>query len=67
VVSDGPVIAGRLAEVTGKPASMFPQQVLEQMIRLMRRDLRDGLRIPYDVPEELIKLYRRACEQSAIE
>jgi hypothetical protein len=67
VVSDAPVIAGRLAEVTGKPASMFPQQVLEQMIRLMRRDLRDGLRIPYDVPEELIKLYRRACEQSAIE
>jgi hypothetical protein len=67
VVSDGPVIAGRLAEVTGRPASMFPQQVLEQMIRLMRRDLRDGLRIPYDVPEELIKLYRRACEQSAIE
>jgi hypothetical protein len=67
VVSDAPVIAGRLAEVTGRPASMFPQQVLEQMIRLMRRDLRDGLRIPYDVPEELIKLYRRACEQSAIE
>jgi hypothetical protein len=67
VVSDAPVIAGRLAEVTGKPASMFPQQVLEQMIRLMRRDLRDGLRIPYDAPEELIKLYRRACEHSAIE
>jgi hypothetical protein len=63
VVSDGPVIAGRLAEVTGRPASMFPKPVLEQMIRLMRRDLRDGLRIPYDVPEELIKLYRRACEQ----
>jgi hypothetical protein len=64
VVSDEPVIAGRLAEVTGKPVASFHKPVLQQMIRLMRRDLREGRRIPYDVPEELIKLYRRASEQS---
>ena len=61
VVSDGPVIAGRLAEVTGQPAAAFPDAVLEQMIRLMRRDLRAGLRLPYDLPAELLDLYRRAC------
>jgi isopropylmalate/homocitrate/citramalate synthase len=64
VVSDTPVIAGRLAEVSGKPAASFPQPVLEQMIRLMRRDLRAGVRIAYDEPEQLIKLYLRACEQT---
>jgi hypothetical protein len=64
VVSDQPVIAGRLAEVTGKPVATFPPEVLEQMIRLMRRDLRAGLRIAYDEPAQLIDLYRRACEQA---
>jgi hypothetical protein len=64
VVSDQPVIAGRLAEVTGKPVAAFEPDVLEQMIRLMRRDLRAGLRIAYDEPEQLIDLYRRACEQA---
>src|SRR5690349_13812784 len=39
VVSDSAVIAGRLAEVTGRRAEDFPQATLEQMIRLMRREL----------------------------
>lgn len=60
VVSDPAVIAGRLAEVTGKPASEFPQNVLEQMVRLMRRDLRAGQRIVYDEPANLLELYARA-------
>ena len=61
VVSDAPVIAGRLAEVTGRPAGEFPDEVLQQMIRLMRRDLRAGKRIVYDRPENLLELYERAC------
>lgn len=65
IVSDTPVIAGRLAEVTGRPASDFTKDVTEQMIRLMRRDLRAGLRIPYDRPEELRALYARALEGEA--
>lgn len=60
VVSDPPVIAGRLAEVTGRPADEFPDAVLQQMIRLMRRDLRAGKRIVYDQPENLLELYARA-------
>ncbi len=64
VVSDPPVIAGRLAEVTGKRAASFPPALLDQMIRLMRRDLRQGLRIAYDEPEQLLTLYRRACEHT---
>jgi hypothetical protein len=63
LVSDAPVIAGRLAEVTGKPAAGFPGDVLERMIRLMRRELRAGRRIAYDRPEELIALHARACEE----
>jgi hypothetical protein len=58
--SDAPVIAGRLAEVTGKPAHTFPHDVLEQMIRLMRRELRAGQRIVYDDPEQLVQLFHRA-------
>jgi hypothetical protein len=61
VVSDPPVIAGRLAEVTGRRPEDFPQPVLEQMIRLMRRDLRAGRRIVYDEPDNLLKLYARAA------
>lgn len=64
VVSDPPVIAGRLAEVTGRPASSFPQELLNQMIRLMRRDLRNGLRIRYDDPAQLMALLQRAGETS---
>jgi hypothetical protein len=36
--------------------------VLERMIRLMRRELRAGLRIAYDRPEELLGLYARAIK-----
>jgi len=60
VVSDTKVIAGRLVEVTGRSPLDFPQAVLEQMIRLMRRDLRAGARIVYDQPENLLALYERA-------
>ena len=60
VVSDKDVIAGRLAEVTGCRAEDFPEKVLLQMIRLMRRDLRAGKRIVYDEPEHLLALYARA-------
>jgi isopropylmalate/homocitrate/citramalate synthase len=65
LVSDAPVIAGRLAEVTGAPAADFPEAVLTQMIRLMRRELRAGLRIAYDCPEELLALYARALKGEA--
>jgi hypothetical protein len=60
VVSDPAVIAGRLAEITGQDAAGFAPPVLETMVRLMRRDLRAGLRIPYDEPEHLLALHRRA-------
>jgi hypothetical protein len=60
VVSDPAVIAGRLAEVTGKRASEFSDEVLQQMVRLMRRDLRAGRRIVYDEPDALLDLYARA-------
>lgn len=60
VVSDTAVLAGRLAEVTGQPAADFPASVLQQMIRLMRRDLRAGVRIVYDEPDQLLRLYARA-------
>ncbi len=60
VVSDTKVIAGRLAEVSGRRPEEFSQQTLENMIRLMRRDLRKGIRIIYDEPENLLKLYVRA-------
>lgn len=60
LVSDTTILAGRLAEVTGRPVETFVQEVLLQMIRLMRRDLRAGERIVYDEPAELMKLYVRA-------
>lgn len=65
VVSDPAVIAGRLAEILPEPAQAFPQPVLEQMVRLMRRDLRAGKRIVYDEPANLIELYRRAEAECA--
>jgi len=49
-----------LAEVTGRRPEEFSHKVLENMIRLMRRDLRLGHRIVYDEPENLLKLYIRA-------
>lgn len=60
VVSDPAVIAGRLAEVTGQSADSFAEADLQQMVRLMRRDLRAGERIVYDEPDQLLKLYQRA-------
>lgn len=60
VVSDTTVIAGRLSEITGKDPSEFPVHVLQQMVRLMRRDLRAGLQIAYDDPSELLILLERA-------
>ncbi|MGC1550048.1 MAG: homocitrate synthase [Rhodanobacter sp.] len=60
VISDQPVIAGRLAEVTGHPPESFPDEITEQMIRLMRRDLRAGQRIAYDEPGQLMELLARA-------
>jgi hypothetical protein len=60
VAADPPVLAGRLAEVTGRPRDAFPEEVLVQMVRLMRRDLRAGQRIDYDKPEQLLQLYARA-------
>lgn len=65
VVSDTAVIAGRLAEVTGQPASAFPEDVLRRMIALMRGELRAGLRIVYDEPENLLRLYERALQPEA--
>lgn len=60
VVSDSAVIAQRLAEVTGGAPDTFCSTVLEQMIRLMRRDLRAGHRIAYDDAAPLLELYARA-------
>jgi hypothetical protein len=66
VISDPIVIAGRLAEVTGHPVESFPNTITEQMIRLMRRDLRAGQRIAYDEPDQLMKLLARASLASGI-
>lgn len=60
VISDHEVIAGRLAEVMECPADVFPGDVLDQMIRLMRRDVRAGKRIVYDQRDSLLELYGRA-------
>lgn len=54
------MIAGRLAEVTGRRPDEFSHEVLLNMIRLMRRDLRAGQRIVYDEPANLMNLYDRA-------
>lgn len=60
LASDPPVLAGRLSEVTGRPPETFPEDVLVQMVRLMRRELRAGQRIVYDDPQQLLQLYARA-------
>jgi HMGL-like len=60
VASDPPVIAGRLAEVYNMPVGSFPQDVLEQMVNLMRQDLRQGIQTVYDDPAQLAILYQRA-------
>lgn len=60
VISDPATLAGRLAEVTGQPASSFPEALTRRMIRLMRRDLRAGIRLAYDEPGRLRELLTRA-------
>ncbi|HEX3597939.1 MAG TPA: hypothetical protein VHU80_22675 [Polyangiaceae bacterium] len=60
VAADPTVVAGRLAEIMARPPHAFPQSVLEKMVRLMRRDLRAGVRIAYDEPPRLLELYARA-------
>lgn len=63
VVSDPAVIAGRLSEVTGRLPEEFSMELLEQMVCLMRRDLRAGVKIVYDEPENLMQLYARAVAE----
>jgi hypothetical protein len=63
VVSDPAVIAGRLAEVTGEPLEKFSETLTRRMIVLMREDLRAGQRIPYDQPDELLRLLDRALSE----
>ena len=60
VVSDPPVIRGRLGEVMGRAPDGFDQGVMEQMRRLMRRSLREGHRIVWDEPQALVALYHAA-------
>lgn len=60
VVSDAEPVRGRLAEVTGKAPETYSDAVVERMIRLMRRDLREGRRIDYDEPLHLLRLHYRA-------
>ncbi|MFC4762608.1 beta/alpha barrel domain-containing protein [Dyella koreensis] len=67
VISDPGVIAGRLAEVTGRPIDDFPLHVTRRMVRLMRRDLRSGRRIAYDEPMQLLELYARASAPDTAE
>ena len=60
VVSDPPVIRGRLGEVMQRDPGSFEQSVMEQMRRLMRRSLREGERIAWDEPKALVALYHAA-------
>jgi hypothetical protein len=60
VVSDPPVIRGRLGEVMHRDPCSFDQGVMEQMRRLMRRSLREGKRIAWDEPTALVALYTAA-------
>lgn len=60
LAADKVVLAGRLCEVTGRDPNSFPPDVLEMMIRIMRRDLRNGQKIVYDEPAALLDLYARA-------
>lgn len=60
VVSDVEAVRGRLAEVSGKPPEAYGDEVIAMMIRLMRRELRRGERIDYDLPAQVMALYGRA-------
>lgn len=44
----------------GRPEDHNSLNVLEQMVRLMRRYLRAGERVEYDLPANLLALYQRA-------
>jgi hypothetical protein len=60
VASDYPVIRGRLRQELGLSAKSISTDLLETMRRLMRRDLRAGIRLDYDDPGQLRDLYERA-------
>lgn len=60
VVSDPPVIRGRLGEVMHRDPKSFDEGVMWQMRRLMREALRDGRRIAWDEPQALVALYHAA-------
>jgi hypothetical protein len=60
VATDHVAISSRLAEVTGRPAAEFSTRVLDEMIRLMRCDQREGVQLVYDEPTNLLALYARA-------
>lgn len=64
LAADAIVLAGRLAEVTGRDPASFPAEVLEMMIRIMRRDLRSARKIVYDEPTALLDLHARAGGKS---
>lgn len=64
LAADAIVLAGRLAEVTGRDPASFPAGVLEMMIRIMRRDLRSARKIVYDEPTALLDLHARAGGKS---
>ncbi len=60
VASDAPVIRGRLRQELGLSARHLSTDLLDTMRRLMRRDLRAGIRLDYDEPDQLRDLYERA-------
>lgn len=64
MVSDPEAIIGRLCEILEEPAEAFPKELALRMIRLMRRDLRAGIRTAYDRPVELLRLLDRARSQT---
>ncbi len=64
VVSDNPVVRGRLQECDPAIGSdALGDDVITKMRSLMRRDLVDGLRLSYDDPETLRQLHRRALDE----
>jgi hypothetical protein len=63
VVSDPPVIQARVLEALGQTIDVSTAQ---SMIILMRDDLRAGHRIPYDDPDQLTLLLKRAQAPQAV-
>jgi hypothetical protein len=58
VGSDVPVIQGRVRDALG---IAIDEAWATRMILLMRSDLREGRRIRYDAPDQLLELYHRAA------